>query len=199
MFSLIHFASAITLCAERTLYRWPPTVCGQRQNVHFERQPRPVYETDVGMQQISDKVILNSQIALIDRRNERQLVHVLDDRSRRIVHDAAIGSAVGEPRDAFEGPAFGNFLACVIKLLPAGEIYCLRGLQRAARVNHRLCTDHPNLDLRVVALEELGKSDISRKRWSAGMHDDQIIAAREGATLIDSQSISRGIKQPRVR
>ena len=50
------------------------------------------------------------------------------------------------------GPPSAKLLACVIKLLPASEIYCLREPQRAARVNHRLCTDHPNLDLRVVTL-----------------------------------------------
>ena len=37
-------------------------------------------ERDVGVLQIADEVILDPQVALVDRRDERQLVHVLEDR-----------------------------------------------------------------------------------------------------------------------
>ena len=41
-------ASASTWSTLRVRYRWPPTVCGHRQNVHRDRHPRPVYSETYG-------------------------------------------------------------------------------------------------------------------------------------------------------
>ncbi len=45
-------------------------------------------EAHVGMLQVADEVVLDLQIALVDGRDERQVVHVLDDGARQVVHDA---------------------------------------------------------------------------------------------------------------
>ena len=40
----------------------------------------PGIERDVGMLEIADEIILDRQVALVDRRDERQLVHIFEDR-----------------------------------------------------------------------------------------------------------------------
>ena len=79
-------------------------------------------EAHVRMLQIADEVVLDLQVALVDRRDERQLVHVLEDRARQVVHDAAVGIAIGQALDVSAAAALGDFLAGVVEFLAADEI-----------------------------------------------------------------------------
>ena len=51
------------------------------------------------MLQIADEIVLDPQVALVDLGDERQLIHVLEDRAVLVVHDRAGRVAVGDPVD----------------------------------------------------------------------------------------------------
>ena len=62
-------------------------------------QPRPGIDRDVGVHQIADEVVLDPQVALVDLGDERQLVHVLEDRAVVVVDDRAGAVAIGDAVD----------------------------------------------------------------------------------------------------
>ena len=76
-------------------------------------------EADVGMLQVADEVVLDLQVALVDRRDERQVVHVLDHGARQVVHDAAVGAAIGEPLDVAQAAGLRR-LPCRCSRIPRG-------------------------------------------------------------------------------
>ena len=59
----------------------------------------PGIDREIGMLQVADEIILDVEVALIDRRDERQAVHVLQDRALVVVDDDARRIAVGQAGD----------------------------------------------------------------------------------------------------
>ena len=82
----------------------------------------PRVEGDVGVLQIAAEIILDDEVALIDRRDEGKRVHVLEDRPIGIVDDDAIVVAIGEAGDLAEVASFGDLLDRVIELVPRHEV-----------------------------------------------------------------------------
>ena len=62
-----------------------------------------------------------------------------------------------------------------------------------------LAPTRPILMAGLSSFQELGEPRVGRKRRRAGVHDDEVVAARDRAALIDSQLVSRRIEQARVR
>src|SRR5260370_2362296 len=54
------------------------------------------------MFKIAAEIVLDDEVALVNRRDEWQFVHVLEDGAVLVVHDDAGGVAPGEPADAAE-------------------------------------------------------------------------------------------------
>jgi hypothetical protein len=102
----------------RVRYRCPPTVCGHRQNVHRDRHPRPVYSDRYGCQQVPDVVVLGPQMPLVHRGDERQLVHVRQDRPVLVMGHLAVPAPVAQPVDRLQRPAVGHLGDREVELLP---------------------------------------------------------------------------------
>ena len=78
---------------------------------------------DVRMEQVTDEIVLDLQIALIDVRHPREHVHVLDHLAFGVVNDFAGVVPEGEAGDGIDRAAFGDFLASEIKFFAANPIY----------------------------------------------------------------------------
>ena len=95
-------------------------------------------ERDVRVQQITAEIILDGEIALVDRGDERQFIHVVQDRPLLVVDDAARSIAVGQPLDAGEVAALGHLLDGEVELVAADEVELFAGLQAAGRIDRAL-------------------------------------------------------------
>src|SRR5262249_56857222 len=102
-------------------------------------------ERDVGMLQIAAEIILDDEIALVDRRDEGQIVHVLQYRAVFVMHEDAISVAPREPSDAVEVATLGNIFDGEIELVASGEIDRRRGLHTRLRPDRDLRPDHADL------------------------------------------------------
>ena len=79
-------------------------------------------EGNVGVLEISDEVFLDAQIPLVDRGHERQSIHVLEHRTRSVVHDTAVGVSIGKARDAIPVSSLGDFLDGEIEFVARDEV-----------------------------------------------------------------------------
>jgi hypothetical protein len=77
---------------------------------------------NIGMSEITDEIILNGQVALVDWRDERQFVHVFEDRTRPIVPGGAAGIAIGQAIDGAPVATVGDLLDGEIEFIAGDEI-----------------------------------------------------------------------------
>ena len=155
-------------------------------------------ERDVRVQQITAEIILDGEIALVDRRDERQFVHVVQDRPLLVVDDAARGVAVGQPLDAGEVAAFGHLLDGEIELVAADEVELFAGLQAAGRIDRDLGADHADLELRIEILERANRLDVGGKRRRRGVQHDEIALSRLRRDVGEAEPVRRRVDQLRA-
>src|SRR5262245_12776616 len=82
----------------------------------------PGIERNVGVLEIAAEIVLDHEVALVDRRDEGELVHVLKNGALLVVHDGAVALAPREPRDAGEVATFRDLLDGEIELVACHEI-----------------------------------------------------------------------------
>ena len=82
----------------------------------------PRVERHVGVLEIADEIVLDLEVALVDLADERQLVHVLQHRTLRIVDDHALGVPVAHAVNARERPTVRDFLDREVELVASDEI-----------------------------------------------------------------------------
>src|SRR5262249_60733165 len=97
--------------------------------------PAPGVEGNIGVFEIAAEIILDHQVALINWRDEGQLVHVLEDGAVLVVHDDAVGVAPGEPGDAPEVAPLRHLLDGEIELVAREKIDRRRRLQARRRLD----------------------------------------------------------------
>jgi hypothetical protein len=105
------------------------------------------------MLEIAAEISLNVQVTLVDWRDERQVIHVFEDRPVRRVLDLAVGVPVGEGENRLPIPPVGDFLDGEIKFIARGEIDDRRGFQRCFGVDRSLGADQPDFQRRIRLLE----------------------------------------------
>ena len=88
----------------------------------------PGVKTDIGVALVAAEIFGAIEIALIDRRDHRQHVHVLNDRAVLVADQCAIGAAPGYAVDFGQRFAFGQFDASEIVFLAADEIDGIAGV-----------------------------------------------------------------------
>src|SRR3954454_13266003 len=79
-------------------------------------------ERNIGVLQIADEIVFDDEVTLVDRCDEGQCVHVLEDRAVLVVHDGTVGIAPGQPGNAGEIAALGHVLDGEIELVAGDEI-----------------------------------------------------------------------------
>src|SRR5206468_209252 len=110
-----------------------------------------------------DEVALDLEVALVDRGHERQRIHVLEDGTRLVVHDAARGVTVGQAGDPGPLAPFGDFLDGEIELVAGDEIDGRRRAQAAGRVDGDFRADEPRLEAWIDGLHGLDGLDVRQK------------------------------------
>src|ERR1700692_967718 len=71
----------------------------------------PDIDRYVRMFQVTDEIVFDLQVALVNGRDERQLVHVLENRPGFIVHDPAIGLTKAQAGNRGQRQAPGDVTA----------------------------------------------------------------------------------------
>src|ERR1700674_5389973 len=94
----------------------------------------PGIDRNVRMYKVTDEIVFDLQVALINGRDERQLVHVLENRPGFVVHDAAIGLAKAQARNGCKRQTLCDVAAGEVEFLAAHEIDCLARRERIVRV-----------------------------------------------------------------
>src|ERR1700761_4247384 len=87
------------------------------------------------MFEIADEIVLDGEVALVDGRDERQLVHILENMARRIVADCTRGIAIRQTGDAMPIATLGNFPDREVELIAGDEVDRRRGGQASVRLD----------------------------------------------------------------
>src|SRR5215469_4583436 len=109
-------------------------VCGDRQNVQRELAASTCVERQIRMPEIPDKVVFDRQITFVYRRHERQLVHVLEHLTWRIVSDGTEPVAIREAIDARPVLPFCNVPDCELEFVAGNEVYTRRRSEAAGGI-----------------------------------------------------------------
>ena len=115
------------------------------------------------MPQIADEIIVDIEIAFVDRRDERQEVHIFQDRALVVVNDDAGRIAIGQAGDLAPGPVFRHLLDGEIELVARDKIDRRRCLQAAVGIDRDLGADKSGLQARVHRFQRLDGRDVRGK------------------------------------
>ncbi len=141
--------------------------------------------------QVADEVIFDLQVALVDGCDERQLVHVFEDRARFVVLDRAVLGAVAHAQDPGKRLALGDFLAGEIEFLAAHEVDRFGRRERIVRIDRDLRADHADQHRRLAL--------VGGKRRRARVDDDEIVLLGNVERRLHRQPVSRRVEHPAIR
>ncbi|ETN72374.1 hypothetical protein NECAME_18895 [Necator americanus] len=135
----------------------------------------PRIERKIRMLEITAEVMLGREIALVDRRDERELIHVFEYRPGVVVHDAAVGQPVAQAKDRFERHTLGDLETREIEFFPAHEIERLARGQRTMRIDRHLRADHADEDRAPAPLQMLAELDVALERRRTRVNDNEFV------------------------
>src|SRR5579871_4441865 len=130
------------------------------------------------MLEITYEIILDLQVALVNRRDERQLIHVLEDGARRIVPDFSGGVAIREAGDPAPVATLSDFLDREVEFISGHEIDQRRELQARLWLDRNLCPDEAHLHGRICRLKRLDDAHIRGERRRRGMQHGKVVMWR---------------------
>src|SRR5262249_3747529 len=140
--------------------------------------PAPGVEREIWVLEVAAEIILDDQVALVDRRDERELVHILEDGAILVVHHATVSSPIAEPGDSAEPSAFRQLLDGEIQLVAGNEIDVATRLQAVLRVDRDLRPDETDQELGIDALKRADRLEISGERRRGGVQHHEVADAR---------------------
>ena len=147
------------------------------------------------MQQIADEIILDAQVALVDLGDERQLVHVLEDRAILVVHDPAGVVAIRNAIDRGPVASLGNFLDGEVELVARHEVDRRALAQAFVRLHRHLGADEADLQRRVGLLQRRRHLHVGGERRRRGVDDAQLVIARLRGHRVQPDARRRGVDQ----
>ena len=115
------------------------------------------------MPQIADKIIVDIEIAFIDRRDKRQVVHIFQDRALVVMNNDPGRISIRQAGDLAPGPVFRHLLDGEIELVARDKIDRRRCFQAAVGIDRDLGADEPDLEARVHRLQRLDGRDVRGK------------------------------------
>ncbi len=148
------------------------------------------------MLQVADEVVLDGQVALIDRGDERQIVHALEHRPVRVVGDGAAGVAVAQTRDRRPGPVLGHFLDGEVEFVAGDEVHHRAFDQAEVRLDRDLGPDQPGLEAGVLGLQRLDHLHVRLERRGGGVEHHQIVVLGDLDHLGQTLAMRRRVDQP---
>ncbi len=150
------------------------------------------------MLEVAAEVVLDDEVALVDRRHPGKLVHVLQDDAVLVVSDRAIGLAVGKPLDVREGPSFRDFLDGEVELVAGHEIHRAPGDETFLRLDGDLRADQADDRVGVDRLDHLGRFHVRFERGSGGVHHHELAVLQLRDDVLELQAMRRCVDQLRA-
>ena len=141
------------------------------------------------MLEIANVIVVDLEVALVHGRHERQRIHVFQDRSCLVVHDAARGVAVRQARDSLPIAPLGDFLDREIELVAGDEVDHLRRGKAPRRVDRDFRPDQPRFKVGVDRFHRLDRLDVGCKRWRRRVQNGKIEVARRGRDIGELQAL----------
>ena len=155
----------------------------------------PGVERQIGVPQIADEIVLDLEIALVDRRDERQLVHVVQDGALGVVDDAAVALAIRQAGDAAEVAALRHLLDGEIELVAGDEIELLAGRKRARGIDRDLGADHADLEIGIGRLQRADGLHVGGKRRRRGVQHHEIAVLDLRQHVGEAEPVRRRVDQ----
>src|SRR5262249_21774447 len=127
-------------------------------------------QTHIRMEQVTDEVLFDLQIALIDIGDPRKGSHVSDHFALGVVFALPFAIPIRQPRNGVQRSPFSYFLTRKIKLLAADPIDRLRCLERLGRQYGGVSPNETDPGLRPVLLDRLRHLAVVFQRWGGGVN-----------------------------
>ncbi len=155
-------------------------------------------ERNVRVLEIAAEVFVDVEVALVDRRHERQQVHVVKDLAIVVANDDAFLVAIGDAFHVRPVAAVGDFLDREIELVARDEINGRGFRERLLGFDRDLGADEADFRGRVHILDHLGRFDVLTERRRRGVQDDQIFAANVAFDVLEGEIMRRRVDQLRA-
>ena len=150
------------------------------------------------MLQIAAEIFGDVEIALIDRRHERQIVHVVQDFAIDVMDDDAFGVAVGDAFHVRPVAAVGDFFDGEIELVAGDEVDGRGRGERFLRFDRDLGADETDFRARIDFLDHLGRLHVRLERRRRGVEHDQVFAADVAFDVLEGEIVRRRVDQLRA-
>ncbi len=150
------------------------------------------------MAEVSDRVVLHRQVALVHRRDERETIHVLEDGPFGVAHHAPVRT-VGEPGDMVEGPSLRHFLDGEIEFAARREVDGAAHPESRFGPHGDRGAHHADKEPRILGLQGLRHLEVARERGRARVHDAEVVVSRARANVIKGEPIGGRIDEPGAR
>ena len=155
-------------------------------------------ERHVGVLEVPAEIVLDLQVALVDGRDEGQLVHVLEDAAVGVADDHAFPVAVGDAVDLGPVAAVRHLLDGEVELLAGHEVERRTGLQALHRLHGDLGADQADLQVRLQVAQHLGGPDVGIEGGRRGVHHDHVVILHLGRDVGELQLVRGRVDQLRV-
>jgi hypothetical protein len=97
------------------------------------------------MLQIADEVVFDIEVAFVDRRDEGEQIHILQDRALVVVDNDSGRIAIGQAGDAAPRPAIRDLFDGEIELVTGDEIDQWRCIEASGRIDGDFGADQSDL------------------------------------------------------
>ena len=151
------------------------------------------------MLQIAYEVFPDVEVAFVDRRHERQLVHVLEKGARRIMNNHASAVAVRQAADRGQLSAFRGLLDREVEFRGGDKIDRWGGRQALLRFDGDGRSDHADPEPRIGFLHRRRHGRVARERRRRRVQHREIEVMRLLEDVRCAEAVRRRVDQFAVR
>ena len=152
-------------------------------------------ERNVRVFQIAAEIFGDVEIALVDRRHERQIVHIVQDFAIDIMDDDAFGVAIGDAFHVRPVASVGDLFDGEIKLVARDEVDGRCRDERFLRFHGNLGADETDFRARINFLDHLGRLHVRLERRRRCVQHDQVFAANVAFEVLEGEIMRRRVDQ----
>ena len=152
-------------------------------------------ERNVRVFQIAAEIFGDVEIALVDRRHERQIVHIVQDFAIDIMDDDAFGVAIGDAFHVRPVASVGDLFDGEIELIAGDEVDGRCRDERFLRFHGNLGADETDFRARINFLDHLGRLHVRLERRRRRVQHDQVFAADIAFDVLEREIMRRRVDQ----
>jgi hypothetical protein len=147
----------------------------------------PGIKRNVRMLQVTDKIIFDHQIALVNIHHPRQLVHIFDHGAVAVMHHLAI-DFVADAVDFRKRTTGGDIIDGKIEFVARDEVNRGRMLKRKLGLHGHVRADEANHKPGVFCFQRFGDFRVGFKRGRAGMQNGEFIIVGKWKNIVERQA-----------